>query len=142
MASRNRFEGSALGIHFGKWIDILDFGDPLEALAAVKNMRKALAEVEEGLIIESVNDGATHAEVAARLGVTRQAISDRLNRVSASARTTNPSHIYKHFIATAETVVRPQRDAQGRSNAANFARYYEEQRRKEQGRKEQGRKKS
>lgn len=56
---------------------IVDAADPLETLGAIHSMRVLLAEVERDQVSAARSNGASWAQVGARLGVTKQAAAKR-----------------------------------------------------------------
>jgi hypothetical protein len=60
---------------------------PLLALSAVRDMREYLSEVERACIARARTLGASPADIARALGITRQAVYKKLNALAAASAT-------------------------------------------------------
>jgi CRP-like cAMP-binding protein len=66
---------------------------PISALEAITSMRRCLDELEDGAIDAAVEKGATWQMIADALGVSRQAVSQRLRKRRQSAASAAPADL-------------------------------------------------
>ena len=60
---------------------------PLEALQSIRRLRRYLDELEAGCILKARQLGASSADIGEALGITRQAVYNRLHRLEQRAET-------------------------------------------------------
>src|SRR3954451_24799324 len=67
------------------WASVVDAERPIDALAALPELRDRLARLEESLARQALADGETWATIGAALGTSRQAAWERLRPGIAAA---------------------------------------------------------
>src|SRR3954451_21135843 len=67
------------------WASVVDAERPIDALAALPELRDRLASLEESLARQALADGETWATIGAALGTSRQAAWERVRPGIAAA---------------------------------------------------------